>query len=381
MRILQFIETGGPGGAESVVLSLCLSLQEKGVEVIVATLREGWLTEQLDLHNIPRVKLPNKGKLALVKALISLIKKEKIQIVHSHLLDSNFFASIAAKYCNIPHLACEHGDIHHISRRKFASLKMKILSCLSSEIHAVSNFTKVALINNGVSSNKVKVKPNPYNFFESASDTFEVKSNTKNQNDRLSQYLHSSKIKSDTWVWIHVANFRKVKDQITLLRGYASSNSRFKNPQCLLLVGDGELRKDLEEEANNLNISDEVFFLGFRKDVAHLLSLSDGFILSSISEAMPMSILEASKAKLVILSTRVGGIPEIIIDGKTGYLFTPGSPSELAEKIDFVINNQETARQCAEKANHSLSQLCDTKKVVQDLLETYEHLLKKGNQS
>lgn len=373
MRILQFIETGGPGGAESVVLALCLSLRNKGVQVMAATLREGWLTDQLDLHNIPRVKLPSHGKLTLIKAIISLIRKEKIQLLHSHLLDSNFYASIAARYCNIPHLACEHGDVHHISKRKFSYLKMKILSCLSSEIHAVSHFTKEALLENGVSSTKVRVRPNPYNFFEPGSDI----SKNESKNAQLSKYLHGSKIKTDTWIWTHVANFRMVKDQITLLRGYAASKSRFNHPQCLLLVGDGELRGELKEEATKLNINEEVIFLGFRKDVSHLLSLSDGFILSSISEAMPMSILEASKAKLVIISSKVGGIPEIIIEGKTGYLFSPSTPNELAEKIDFVILNQPIAKQAAEEAHRKLSELCDTQKVVQDLLETYEQLVKK----
>jgi glycosyltransferase involved in cell wall biosynthesis len=168
-------------------------------------------------------------------------------------------------------------------------------------------------------------------------------------------YLDIHDASRDTWIWIHIANLRKVKDQTTLLEGFAKSSTRKDVPQKLLIVGDGSLRNELEEKASSLGISNEVLFLGFRNDIHELLSLSDGFILTSISEALPISILEAARAKLVILSSAVGGIPEIIADSETGYLFPPSSPHSLAEKIDYVILHQEKAYTTAKEAYQRLS--------------------------
>jgi glycosyltransferase involved in cell wall biosynthesis len=106
----------------------------------------------------------------------------------------------------------------------------------------------------------------------------------------------------------------------------------------LIIVGDGELRADLEAQANRLGISDCVLFTGERDDVPDLLSAADLFVLPSVSEGLPISILEAMASKLPIVATNVGGIPELVIDGETGRLVNSGDVEGLSQALLSVLN-------------------------------------------
>lgn len=370
MKVLLFIETGGPGGAERVVATLASALKHNGVDVLVVTLREGWLTDRLDRMGIERRVLRSDSKLGLVFNLISIIKAENIDVIHSHLLDSNFYAAISAFFCQVPHIATEHGDVHHLEKKKFPRIKIKIISLLASKVFAVSAFTMKALIENGLTPEKCLVFPNPYQFPNNDSSIEKAAAIKALLAPDLTD------LRQTTWIWIHVANLRKVKDQQTLLRGFAGAKSRATHPQKLLIVGDGSERGALEELSRSLGISEDVRFLGFRDDVEQLLATADGFILSSTSEAMPMSILEASAAGLLLVSTDVGGVPELIRDGETGYLFPAKNHSRLSEIIDRAVSQPEKSKEMATKARKELEGRTDLFKVVGRLMNFYEELCK-----
>jgi glycosyltransferase involved in cell wall biosynthesis len=360
LKILQFIETGGPGGAEKVVSLLCKQLKEEGHQVFAGTLREGWLTQELDKLEIKRLKF-NTSKIFDLKLILHLIrfcKKEKIEVIHSHLLDSNFYCAIAALILKIPLIATEHGDIHHLKKKKFTSLKVKVVSILAKYISAVSEFSRNALILKGASDKKVVVIRNPISIYQKIETSREFLNLPINESD---------------WLWAHVANLRPVKDQVTLLKGFHKSKELSKIPQKLLLIGDGDLLLELKQIVVDLNIQDDVFFLGFRDDVKKILSVCNGFILSSISEAMPMSISEAILADLIVISSSVGGIPEIILDNKTGFLFEAKNEQELAIKISKTLTfNKEELETIKSSAKNNLLANYSLEKITKEFLKYYK---------
>ena len=121
-KILLFIESGGPGGAERVVLELAKGLIKAGNQVEIAGFRTGWFTERLKELKIKHTKLDNSvNKISLILNLKKLFKN--YDVVHSHLLDSNFYCSIAAKLVGVKHIATEHGDVHHSNKKKLLKLK------------------------------------------------------------------------------------------------------------------------------------------------------------------------------------------------------------------------------------------------------------------
>lgn len=368
LKVLQFIETGGPGGAERVLIDISTELKAKGVEVQVATLREGYLTAELDKRGIKRHLLnTGTGKLdiTLIRSLVSLIKTEKIDVIHSHLLDSNFYASIAAFLTKVPVVCSEHGDIHHTTQKSFLRIKLKVISLLARKIFPVSLYTYDALLLGGINTRKMEILSNPINL----SPTDPV----IHARDRL-DIREELEISNDSFIWAHVANIRPVKDQFTLVKGFLESTDISSVDQHLIIIGDGPGKGNLQKEAGKHENGHRVKFLGHRNDVGRILNASDGFILSSLSEAMPMSILEAIKAKLLVIATYVGGIPEIIREGETGFLFEPGSKDDLAEKIILALTVGNLKQEMIESAYNNLRAHADIKVVTERLIKTYSDL-------
>ena len=152
-----------------------------------------------------------------------------------------------------------------------------------------------------------------------------------------------------------VARLAAEKDHSTLLKAFQKLQPE--HPQSrLAIIGDGPLRTDLEREATELGIADGVSFLGERHDVAELLSGLDVFVLSSRTEGLPMTILEAMSAGLPIVSTDVGGISTAVEDGRTGCLVPAGSPPALAVSLKNLIGDPETRRQMGQAGLRKLEQ-------------------------
>lgn len=335
LSVLLFIESGGPGGAERVVLELAQGLREANCNVELAGLRTGWFTERAKELNFTHHLLNNKNIIQQPFEISKLINKQRYDLVHSHLLDSNFYCSLACKITSTPHLGTEHGDVHHSKKKNFLKTKMKLAELCGSHFCAVSNYTKTKILELGIKDKNVSVIGNSFTELEVSTNREQIRA--------------SLGIDNKQWIWIHVANLRAVKNQACLLRGFAESKSEHK----LLIVGDGPLEAELKQLANELKISSKVLFLGHRQDIGDLLNASDGFVLSSLSEAMPMSLLEAGSLGLVLAGSKVGGIPELIKD--QNFLFPSADHQRLAKVLDqhpaknlaqrdFIIDNFSRAK-------------------------------------
>jgi len=135
-----------------------------------------------------------------------------------------------------------------------------------------------------------------------------------------------------------VAALRPEKNHELFL--HAAAIVRRQLPQAqFLVVGDGPRRAELEVLARLLSLDESVRFLGARRDVPDLLALADVFVLTSHMEANPVSILEAMAVEKPVIATRVGSVPETVIDGKTGFLTTPGSAEEIASRLIELLQS------------------------------------------
>lgn len=335
-KILLFIETGGAGGAEKVVLETAINLKNSGADVTVGTLRLGWLTDSLRTKGIRHQHFESKSKFdfGLIYKLITFLKKEKFSIVHSHLLDSNFYCSIATFIAGVPHVASEHGDVHHLHLKKLSRLKLKIIGLLKTKMTAVSKFSADRLKALGYNA-PVTVIGNPITI--SYRQDLELRERTRNKLG----------LKAEDLLWLNIANLREVKDQFTLIKGFAKA-CRQNNNLFLLLLGEGPERAKLENLIKNLDLAENVELLGFCPDPTPFLQAADGFILSSKSEALPLSLLEAAVSGLTVVATNVGGIPEIIKSNVDGFLFESGNDLQLAEILVRISADRGTMKKMAE---------------------------------
>ena len=141
----------------------------------------------------------------------------------------------------------------------------------------------------------------------------------------------------------------KVKNQAALLRAAALVLKDIPNVE-FILAGDGKLRPELEKLAVDLGIAQQVVFLGERRDIPAVLASLDISTLTSLSESMPNAILEAMAAGLPVVSTRVGGAPEIIHQGETGFLVNSGDDAGLADALRILLRSESLRKQLGSRA-------------------------------
>ncbi len=136
-----------------------------------------------------------------------------------------------------------------------------------------------------------------------------------------------------------VAHLSPEKGHDTLLRAARRLVGRFPETR-FVLVGEGQLKAKLVEDATRLGLRRQVIFTGFRSDSEALMKEFDIFCLPSLSEGLSSAILAAMASSLPVIATRVGGIPELVIDGKTGYLVPPDDPESLATALTRVLSSR-----------------------------------------
>jgi glycosyltransferase involved in cell wall biosynthesis len=143
----------------------------------------------------------------------------------------------------------------------------------------------------------------------------------------------------------------------------------------LEIAGSGPERPTLEREAQTLGLSDGVRFLGWVEELAPVLARWDVFVLPSLEEGFPMAVAEAMAAGLPVVATAVGGIPEIVEDGRTGYLVRSVDPAALAERLRVLILDPAQCRMMGDAGRARVREHFSEKKMIDAIAEIYDQLL------
>lgn len=196
--------------------------------------------------------------------------------------------------------------------------------------------------------------------------------------DRAAGVAPDGFLPDDALVIGTVGRLAPVKDQRTLLaafaelvRGEASRSERLR----LVIVGDGELRGELEQESRRLGIADQVWFAGDRGDVPQMLRTFDIFVLPSLGEGISNTVLEAMASGLPIVATRVGGNPELVSDGESGVLVPPARADLLCSAIAALAHDEALRRSCGANARREVLRRFDWDRCVAQYLGLYDELL------
>lgn len=363
IKILHLMQTSGPGGAENVLLTLVRNLSRPFLSIAVGLLREGWLSRRLRALGFPVVVFPaSDGPLdfSLIRHIVNFVRANRIDLIHSHLLDLNFYSCIGARLARVRHVATEHGDVHHFSKKMDAKaiFKARVISKFSNRLVFVSKFTKRQFLKFAfIPESKSCVVYNGIDL-----DTFKVRQNINDKKEEL-------RIDPRHYVIGNVANLYPVKGQTYLLRALHKVREYDSN-FIAVFAGRGPLQSQLQREANMLGLRDHVRFLGFREDTVQLLTALDLFVLPSLSEGMPVALVEAMASGIPTVASDVGGIPEIIEDGKTGFLVPTANADLLAEKILDLMHDKTLSRQFALNAYEKVK-ACFT---VQSMVNRYQEI-------
>ena len=172
---------------------------------------------------------------------------------------------------------------------------------------------------------------------------------------------------------VHVSNFRPVKNVGAVIEVFRRVAAR--HPARLLLVGDGPERVSVEAQVQRLGLSDRVRFLGGQEYVEEILPLADVFLLPSLHESFGLVALEASACRVPVVATSVGGTPEVVTDGVTGFLREPGDVDGLAEATELLVADPERAAAMGRAGRERAEGEFAIDRIVPRYLALYESLL------
>jgi len=194
--------------------------------------------------------------------------------------------------------------------------------------------------------------------------------------DARAQWRQVHGIEPHATVLTHVGRFAPPKNHALLIEAFAQVRSDA--PLYLLLVGGGELENTVREQVAGLGLQERVRFLGVRADVADILRASDVFVLSSRVEGNPMSVMEAMAAGLPVVSTAVGGVPELVRAGVTGLLVPSEDAGALAQAMQALVDDPVRRQAMGEAARQHAVAHFDIRHTVRGYEQLYESLLKGG---
>ena len=355
MRILLLSTSMGMGGADQQILILARAMRARGHEVRIVSLaplgpmgleaqQDGIPTESLELRR-------SIGDIPRIVRLVRLVRAWRPDVLHSHMVHANLLARAVRAIVPVPALVTTIHSINDGGRLRMAAYRLT--SGLANRVTIISRLAADHYLAIGaVPAHLLEVVPN-------AVDT-----------DRFRHLPHARTLirkelgLGDEFVWLAVGRFEEAKDYPTMIGAFAQLAGR-RPASRLLLVGKGSLQDDVERQVRAAGLENSVRFLGVRRDVPELMSAADGYVLSSAWEGMPVVLLEAAAVELPIVSTRVGGVAEVVEDGRTGVLVPPGNPAALATAMEQIETlTPETRRSMGARGRALVEGQCGTERVM-----------------
>lgn len=322
LRVVLALETSGPGGAENMVVQLATALSDLGHDAIVATMSEGWMTERARSAGLEVWVVPQRPglDLAWVGQFARRLRREQVDVLHTHEFEMNAFGGTAAVLARVRTLSTIHGK-HWIADRPRRALAYRVLQRAGVPIVAVSEDLA------GFLSDRLRVPRDRVLLVHNGIPLPEIGANHSRTDART-----ALGVPADGPLLVAVGNLYPVKDHATLLRAVAGLPG-----VRVAIAGRGDEEENLLRLARELGIAERVHLLGLRDDIDRVLAAADLFVQPSLSEGLPLAILEAMAAGCPVVATRVGGTEEAVIDGETGLLVAPAAPDELAAALEGLL--------------------------------------------
>src|SRR5262245_21258464 len=331
-RIAHLIESDGPGGAERMLASVAADLQAGGSDtLVIAPARgEGWLARELrgsgvrvELFELDRPFSPQ-----LARWLSDVLRRHKITLAHSHEFTMAVYGAWAARRARIPHLLTMHGSRYYAGRlpRRIA-LRLAVESSCAAV--AVSRTLSRHLARDlWVRPSRVVTIPNgvhPPLLVGASTLRGELGLQARDE------------------LVVAVGNLYPVKGHAILLDAFALIARRFPHLH-IAIAGRGELEAALRRRAEALGVLARFHLLGLRSDIANVLAGADLFVLPSLSEGVPLALLEAMLAGKAVIASAVGEVPTVLDGGQAGGLVPPSNGAALATALEELLSNPARAR-------------------------------------
>lgn len=368
-NILHLIETTElGGGAENVLVNLIRHLDRREFYSIAGLVRDGSLSQRLRESGVETFIISERRPIDLrfLLGLVALIKRQRIELIHSNEFWMNTYGCMAAMITGVPIITTVHGKNYYWEKFR-RRLAYRFAARCSARMVAVSEDIRRFLIG-GVGAapyNLVTV----YNGIDPKRYGPSEEETQKGPNVRTQLGIANTASVVGT-----VGSLYPVKGHTNLLKAAAQVVKVFPGI-VFLIIGKGGLLSQLQDEAAQLKIESSIRFLGFRDDIPELLQAMDIFVLPSLSEGVPLSLLEAMAAGKPVVATHVGGNPEVVVDEETGFLVQPNDPGNLASRIIVLLKDKPLALKLGVNGQQRLRENFSLERMVNAYRDLYQEAL------
>lgn len=361
------------GGSGVVATELGLELSKRGHEVHFITysqpVRLDLLSHNVHFHevNVPEYPLFHYQpyELALSSKLVDMVKLHGIEVLHVHYAIPHAYAAYMAQKMlleediYVPIVTTLHGtDITLVGSHPFYKTAVTFSINKSDAVTSVSQSLKEDTIRLFDIKNDINVIPN---FID------------------LSKYDHGftdcqrgMMAKDNEKIITHISNFREVKQIPDVIKVFYNIQKEI--PAKLMMVGEGPEKEPAEKLCEKLGISDKVVFFGNSNEIDKILCFSDLFLLPSVTESFGLAALEAMASGVPVISSNTGGIPEVNIQGKTGFLSDVNDVEDMSKNALYILKDDELLKQFKHNAKVQ-SERFDIHKIVPLYEELYQETL------
>lgn len=350
MKIVHVVDNMEIGGAEKLIAMLCQWQREHGHDASVLCLYSiGPLGEQLRKDGF-EVTLAAQSGSVRSDGIYRRLRKLKPDVSHCHNANATILSAVPARFAGVKSVvATRHGVVAppHRLRRE---LKFAVSSRCCDWIVAVCDQARSNLM----------AAP-----FAARTKIVRIYNAVRGLPQSVSRPIAKS-----GFTLLNVARLNWAKDQETLLRAFAGARSRIKDLQ-LWIVGDGNLRSGLEGLSHELGLNGSVTFFGEQEDVSPFLNAADLFVLSSVTEGVPISLLEALEASLPAVVTNVGGVTEVARLSEAILTAPPSNPEALAAAIEKMALSRDQLPQLGKAARSCYQQHFTLERMASEYMALY----------
>ena len=357
IKVMILIPSLGMGGAENIVINIAKYINKKKFDLKIVSLYSmdkcvDKYRKIIEEYKIPVLFLSKKEGLDIntLFKLLLIIKKEKPDVVHSHLY-ACIYALVPEFICRVPG---RFHTVHNMALKELPTMYIKIMKFAYHFMHIIP----IAI--NGEVKKSIKQCYGLHN------DQIPI---VYNGVDIKNFYKKEKEIEGITL--INVGRFSPQKNHILLIKCFyevIKSNQDVK----LVLVGDGECKDIIQKEVSRYRIADKIYFAGNVSNVEDYLAIADIFVMTSDYEGLPLSVIEAMAAGVPVISTKAGGVVELIQNQENGILVDVGDDKGIVEAIKELCNDSQKRKKMGKQARNSVA-----KYSVENMIRQYEDLYEK----
>lgn len=369
-RVLHLIHNLEAGGTERQAVELLNRLDEKRFEAQLAVLswrgplRKRVVTRFPYVPEFPLHGFFNANAIKQILRLREMMIEKRIAILHAHDFYSGALGVTAARLGGVKVIAAQRHL--RLSDRRIHDWGTRYIHKLANRVLVNAEGIRDYILKMGsVAPGKIVVI---HNGLDAPADAHTLRER------RRAKLLAELGLGADVKIVGSVARLSPVKGHRYLLE--AAANVMKADARVhLVLVGDGELRDEIKAQAERLGIGARTRLIGHREDSAQLAAAFDVAVLASLSEGLPNAVMEAMAAGVPVVATAVGGVPELIEDGETGFLVPPANPGAMAERIEYALSNADLTGLIAMRGRRLVSERFGMERMVAAVERLYDEVI------